>query len=179
MVKKIATGIPNTPSHKPFMNLTVVMIPFSTKSASSAAGTVDHSTQLRINFFEATFWSIYRYMPYIAVSVSTQRDADYINELQLPVFDVFRFEKDGGVAWELPRFSLLKAHESLSSDPRWSHFEYLYFTEGDQLLHMRHQTDLMKFLVATGGKFALVPHRMQVSSLHIFLFYIFIHLLLF
>lgn len=163
-LKKIASNIPNTPSFKPFMNITVVIIPFSTKSASSGVGQVDHSQQLRVNFFEATFWSIYRYMPHIAIAVSNQRDADFVNELQLPIFELYKFEKDGGVAWELPKFSLLKAHEALSSDPRWAHFQYIYFTEGDQILHMRHQTDILKFLQATDGKFSIVPHRMQVSN---------------
>ena len=156
-LKKIATEIPNTPSHKPLMNLTVVIIPFSTRG-----GTFGKSHQLRVSFFEATFWSIYRYMPHIAVAVSTEHDERSIKQLQLPVFEIFRFNQTR-ISWELPKYSLLKAHESLSSNPRWSSFEYLYFTEGDQILHMRHQTDIMKFLVSTKGKFAIVPHRMQVS----------------
>lgn len=172
-LKKLSLGIPNTPSHKPFMNQTVVVIPFSTNSASShtsptSSGSgsgnqpLDERQSLRLHFFESTFWSIYRYFPHIAVCVSSDRDANFIRTLQLPVLEICRLENSKGLAWELPRFALLTAHEALTSNPNWAHFQYLYFSEGDQLLHMRHQTELMKFMSATKGKFALVPHRMQV-----------------
>jgi hypothetical protein len=164
-LKKIALGIPNTPSHKPFMNQTVVIIPFSTNSASSGSHQgnqpPDETQTLRLHFFESTFWSIYRYFPHIAICVSSPRDAEFIRTLQLPVFEIFHLEKSKGLAWELPRFALLTAHEAMASNPSWAQFQYLYFSEGDQLLHLRHQTEMMKFMSATKGKFALVPHRMQ------------------
>jgi hypothetical protein len=165
-LKKIALGIPNTPSHKPFMNQTIAIIPFSTNSASSHGNQPPDETQtLRLYFFESTFWSVYRYFPHIAVCVSNSRDADFIRSLQLPVFQIFHLENSKGIAWELPRFALLTAHEAMSSNPSWAQFQFLYFTEGDQLLHMRHQTEMARFMAATKGKFALVPHRMQVPYL--------------
>jgi hypothetical protein len=186
-LKKLAMNLPNTVSTKPLMNQTVVIIPFSTNSASfgggggsnrNSDGKISPSIQLRLYFFEATFWSIYRYFPFITICVSNDYDYQAIHTLQLPVFEIYYLKKDSTEtadatketklhAWELPRFALLKAHEELSSNPRWSQFQYLYFTEGDQILHLRHQTDLLKFLTATQGRFALVPHRMQVTSVSI------------
>ena len=89
-LKKVALRISTTLRYqKPFGNNTIVVIPFSTKSASMG-NDFDRITLLRRLFFEATFWSVYRSFPHIAVSVSRQADFDNLIELKLPIFELFR-----------------------------------------------------------------------------------------
>ena len=54
-----------------------------------------------------------------------------------------------------------ESHGSLSA--KWKEFNYVYYTENDQILHMRMHRTLHEFMKSTEGQFMMVPHRMQVS----------------
>ena len=62
----------------------------------------------------------------------------------------------------LPKMSLEYSLKQMLSDPLWSSYQYVYYSEGDQILHLRHSTELYDVIDASGGSFVLVPHRMQV-----------------
>jgi hypothetical protein len=56
-------------------------------------------------------------------------------------------------------------HERVERFFNWAQFKYVFFSEGDQILHMRQATGLYDTVDAGRGRIAIVPHRMQVHAL--------------
>jgi hypothetical protein len=150
----------------PFGDSVIAVIPFAT--VGQVEGGHAMVPQIRTAFFEQSFWSIYRYFPNIVISVTRKRDLDFLKTLHLPLFDIFistvNDDPKGGYAHNVKQ-ALLLAHENLLSNASWSSFKFLYYSEGDLVLHMRKQEQLLNLMASsTANKedFFLAPHRMQV-----------------
>ena len=151
----------------PFGDSVVAVIPFAT--VGQVEGGHALVPQIRTAFFEQTFWSIYRYFPHIVISVTRKRDLDFLKTLHLPLFDIFvsvvNDDPKGNYAHNVKQ-ALLMAHDNLLNNNSWSNFKYLYYSEGDLVLHMRKQEQLLNLIASSAAnkeEFFLAPHRMQVS----------------
>jgi hypothetical protein len=156
---------------------------------------------IREPYFEATFWSVFRYIPNIIVFVASDLDRDAVEKMNLPVMQLKQLEvpvdgKNRTVA--LPRYSLgwvdrkLRKNSKsipdnlasikppyagrkvsttanypkriLSDDEPWDDFKYVFFSEGDQILHWRQAARFYDTVDRGQGKLVVVPHRMQVGT---------------
>ncbi len=121
---------------------------------------------VRPAYFQATFWSVHRYIKDIAVFVATQKDADSINEWQLP-YKFLTILKDTPLDFKnrtnmLPRDSLLHMMGLMRNESSSvAAYQYVYYSEGDQVLHMREAEVLYDAIDDSGGTFVVVPQRMQ------------------
>jgi hypothetical protein len=148
-----------------FWNSTVAVIPFATVSGLDNE-VYDVDRRLREAIFEMTFWSIYRYFPSIVVSVTTEHDFNVLKKMTLPTFEVF-YKSDADPKFKPAnvKHALQASHNAFTSKPEWkSKFKFIYFTEGDSVLHMRFQKTLFELMAGVGTKerYVMVPHRMQV-----------------
>lgn len=147
----------------------VAIIPFAMTSGLMHSASGFENQQLRLMFFEQTFWSIYRYFPCIAISVTRKRDYDGLMSLNLPFFHVFADfdqEEKQPVQFNV-KMGLKHMHEMLTQNSTWrSRFRFVYFSEGDSILHMRSSKSLYDAMSAPAlrGELILTPHRMQVES---------------
>ena len=123
---------------------------------------------IRKYFFESTFWSVFRYIPNVCVFVASDQDRNEVMEMRLPLWTGQPIQlvvpvdvKNRTVL--LPKMSLVYSLKQMLSDPLWMPFQYVYYSEGDQIVHLRHSTDLYNVIDDSDGSFVLVPHRMQVS----------------
>lgn len=163
---------------RPFSSDTIAIIAFSTSRAAAlgrkerAPERVKVMNDMRYAFFEATFWSVYRYIPNIAVAISGVDEMRKLKRSKLPIHHLFVIPNASSPVWALPKQSLLHLASMLKTNASWGHFRYVYFTECDQILHLRAQRDMHKFLDDTNGAFMTVPHRMQVG----FCIFSYIHL---
>ena len=182
-LKEIAYDRPETDSR---LKQTVAPLIYSSITFSRPQATVQAS--IREPFFEATFWSVYRYIPYIVVFVASDHDRITVENMKLPAIEIKQLEvpldhKNRTVA--LPRYSLswldsvlrssmlvIDTTTTTTSDANthdknweWSQFQYVYFSEGDQIVHIRRASGLYDAVDAGQGKIAVVPHRMQVCIL--------------
>lgn len=149
-----------------FWNTTVAVIPFATVSGLGNE-VYDVDRLMREAIFEMTFWSIYRYFPSIVVSVTTEYDFKALKKLNLPILQIF-YKKDADPNFKPAnvKFALQATHDAFAAKPEWrSKFKFVYFTEGDSVLHMRFQKTLYDLMSGVGerGGYVLVPHRMQVK----------------
>jgi hypothetical protein len=158
-----------TPADKrnPFLLNTIAVIPFATVSGLSHDSTTSVTRLMRQAFFEATFWSIYSNFRSIAVSVTNDDDLRSLMDLKLPLFYVLkRFDKSLVEKVANVKQTVEMAFNQLRTNSSWSHFKYVYFTEGDEILHMRsHEALSAAMSSSTEGvekQFVLIPHRMQV-----------------
>jgi hypothetical protein len=156
---------------------TVAIMVFSTNSASAANENDNFQSQVRRYFFEATFWSVYLNFRRIVIFTGSAVDAEILKNLQLPVWatvdlmqvltEAEKQKWDGkGVMpaptkQHLPKFSLLHTTMSLVRNSSWSWVKYVYYTEGDLILHMRHSPKLFDLIDRSEGHFLAIPHRMQ------------------
>lgn len=166
--------------HSLFRNITLAVIPFSITGAYSTEDSKDQI--LRENFFLLTFWSIYHHFPYIAVSVTRFSDYVSLRKMDLPYFDLYYTNISKTDLRETPRWlnskqSLQYAYKNVAQNTSYAHFQYIYFSEGDLLLHMRQGNALFHIVNNTkyhdltrhdadyynDDYFILCPHRMQVT----------------
>lgn len=149
------------------MNSTLVIIPFSTKAFSKHT---DFPAQIKIrqSFFEVTFWSVYRYFSQIAV-ITSMEDLPQLKELHLPIYHTVvignltlsKYNKTDS----LPRQGIDQILQHMKQGkPKFKPFQYVFFTEGDQIVHMRGLEQIIDFIQSSGGKFVGIPHRFNVSS---------------
>lgn len=166
---------------------TVAIIPFS--STASGVRPDDFQFSIRKLYMEATFWSIKRHITHIVVTVASKQDLDVVNALRLPIWLTVDLSEDlkGLSTRLLPKKSLIYVADRIhnvnqkrfsqdfkSGDDPWSTFKFVYYTEADQILHIRKQRDILDTLdtdlrlghLSDEAKqmymFALIPHRMQV-----------------
>jgi hypothetical protein len=168
-----------------FRNVTLAIIPFSVTGAYSDENSRDQV--IRQNYFLLTFWSIYRYFRNIVVSVTKQSDMEALLHMNLPTFDIYYSNISSNIKsprWLNPKQSLQFAYNNLisSGNLSYSSFEYVYFSEGDLILHMRSMTRLYsimnnsKYHSSSNGNmneydddyFILCPHRMQVMIIVVY-----------
>eukprot|EP00428_Durinskia_dybowskii_P068923 CAMPEP_0170392262 /NCGR_PEP_ID=MMETSP0117_2-20130122/20098_1 /TAXON_ID=400756 /ORGANISM="Durinskia baltica, Strain CSIRO CS-38" /LENGTH=405 /DNA_ID=CAMNT_0010648387 /DNA_START=321 /DNA_END=1538 /DNA_ORIENTATION=- len=190
----------DNPQSDPRLKQTLAILIYSSITFSRPQANVQAS--IRDPFFQATFWSVYRYIPNIIVFVATDSDRLDVERMQLPAIEVKqlnvpRDHKNRTVA--LPRYSLAWIDANLrsgsvdildkegsgknnnfESDPSpnsvtmssnqgstwtWGQFKYVFFSEGDQILHMRQSSGIYDMVDHGQGKVVVVPHRMQTLPL--------------
>ena len=158
----------NRPAWKnePRLKKSLVVIPYSSISFQRAQTKMQ--TKIRMGFIAATFWSVYRYIPNIVIYVASDKDRIAVEKMQLPFYQIHQLEvpvDHQNKTTLLPRYSLEHSIQKLktNTDGKWGEFQYVYFTEGDQILHMRHATEIFDLVYNMGGMVAIVPHRMQAS----------------
>lgn len=136
----------------------VALIPFSCDGASTSGEEVK---RIRIAMFLATFWSLYRNNMEVVVSVSSNLDLLLLESFNLPLFDIYKiYDFPYESAWQQPRKMLIKATHDIEENILWEKFEFVYYTDGDQILQMRSANKLKSLIQA--GDFILVPHRLHV-----------------
>eukprot|EP01034_Spumella_vulgaris_P022000 gene22000-28091_t len=149
------------------MKQTVGVLIFSPISFSVYA--TKEQFEIRHTFFQATFYSVYRYFPNVVVFVANEADAAAVRNMSLPFLDLLITPVPLDAknrTTTLPRTALETIiNGTKTHDPMWSWVKYLYFTEGDQILHMRSAKHIYDAVDNSGGMFAIVPHRMQTLPL--------------
>ena len=175
---------------------TIAIIVFSELAGSNNIKT-KFTTNIRRLYFIATFWSIYRYIPNIIVTTMTTYEQNIICSLNLPIYKVINVMSDilpsnihpsnitEKVSWLLPQKSLLYVMNkiensyntytnttSFTTSNIWGNFKYVYYSEGDLILHMRNIPHLYNTLDIPTihnnkniGGISLIPHRMQTIPL--------------
>lgn len=156
---------------------TICVIPFSDKMANLDGMFDDlekmHSSNRR-NYFLATFYSVWRYFPNVVVYVATTREKEIVLDWKLPLFDIIdmstvlatvppqKYFRNRPLSQLLPKYALLDMVVRLRDEAKWDAFSYVYYTEGDQILHLRKIRQLYGVIDASNNTVAIVPHRMQV-----------------
>lgn len=193
-VKDLSRYISNSTQRKKV----VAVIPYSGEIANPGSNDpayLELHQKIRRNFFKATFFSIYRYFANIMVYVASKEDYDSLISWNLPVRQIYNLDDIlSKVPKEnyffinhqrtearprnqlLPKYTLLSVLNSFKNDESWSSYKYIYYTEGDQILHLRKIKLLLRAIDARGGKDILVPHRMQVSITYLFIILFIIYL---
>jgi len=137
------------------------------------------SSKMKEHFFEASFWSMYRYFRHIIVMTKSTEDMQTVQKLKLPVSRIYNFniilQSDRGdqsqhaansardvMQGMLTKHALEQTLITWDEDPSWANFQYAMILNADQLLHGRRFADLYNLLDTPGtdGQVVLVPHRM-------------------
>ena len=158
------------------MNRTLAHIVYSSNPGSADPN--HFQLNIRKSFFEATFWSIYRYFPHMVVYVETPEDEILLRKSGLPILSIERIEtheKDGRAPLLL-KDSILSTADKLrdAKSSKWAAFDYVFYTEADHILQMRHVSDLFHMIDGSLGNYLVVPHRMQVAIKTYFLLLFFL-----
>lgn len=156
------------PEKDPRLDKTMAILVFSSNCFSKTAHKVQRT--IRPAFFEVTFWSVYRYIKNIHVYVANQEDADIVDSMKLTYTSLVQLETPldhKNRTNMLPRDSMLHALRSLkdAEDPLYNRYKYVFYSEGDQSLHIREAQVLFDAIDNSKGHFTIVPHRMQVRFL--------------
>lgn len=117
----------------------------------------------RVHYLHACFWSFYRYYDHIIVYVKSNQDYNYIrNESGLPFYDVIHLYNLPKSA-SLPVATIQQTKERIINNT-WNYtFQYIFFTESDQILLFRHN-GIMKVIYEHLNKYhrqLLLPHRLM------------------
>ena len=63
----------------------------------------------------------------------------------------------------LPKESLLYLHRHMMHARDFKVFRYVYYSECDQILHIRTPADVVNTIDFYNGEYAVLPHRLQVG----------------
>lgn len=111
----------------------------------------------RYVYLEACFWSIYKFVPNIIVSVTSQADVDWARNSSMPFYDVYLMQG-------LPKPASLPVATTQETKRRLlsGHldFDYIFYTESDQILLWRIQGYMYDYLKQYPGHM-LLPHRLM------------------
>ncbi len=138
----------------PELNRTVAIMPF----LGSDMGAGHSKLGNRLVYLQACFWSIYAEIPHVVAAVKSEKDAAFArNDSGLPFYDVM-------VLSNLPKSASLpvatvQQTKARLADGRWD-FDYVYFTESDQILMMRIHDELYAHLKRYPRRLIL-PHRLN------------------
>jgi hypothetical protein len=148
----------------PRLDNTLAILIFSS-NAYSRAGKLQST--IRSAFLEVTFWSMHRYFRNIHIFVANQRDEQTMKSLGMPYASLKIIETAldhrNLTVW-LPRDSLLYLVRKLKKPSSFfQKYKYIYFSEGDQILHLRGPEVLYNAIDDSNGSFVMIPHRLQVS----------------
>ena len=138
----------------PGLNRTVVIMPF----LGSDMGAGHSKLGNRFVYLQACFWSCYLHFPHVTVAVKGVKDFHWAKESSgLPFWDVILIENLPKSA-SLPVATVQQAKARMQ-DGRWD-FDYVYFTESDQILMMRPLDTLYRHLELHRRRL-VVPHRLM------------------
>ena len=144
-------------------NSTLAMIVYSPIS-STAVPSADQ-VHVRQLFLQATFYSVSRYFPNVVIVVASPSDIVTVRKLGLAVRDILLVNVSLNHQQQtalLPKSALMAVLQRVKLDIRWQWVKYVYYSEGDILLHLRNGKQLFSVIDASNGSYAVVPHRMQV-----------------
>ena len=133
---------------------TVVIMPF----LGGAMGAGHSVLSNRYVYLVACFWSIYKYIPNIIVSVASEADVEWAkNKSGMPFYDVFHMKG-------LPKSAALPVATTQETrrrilDGRLD-FDYIFYTESDQILLWRDPSHLYDYL-RVYPEHMLLPHRLM------------------
>jgi hypothetical protein len=115
----------------------------------------------RFDYLKACFWSFYEFFPHIVAGVSRKEDVDWcFKESGLPFYDVLLLENLPKGA-SLPVATTQRTKQKLKSG-EWP-FNYVFFTESDQILISRQLPMMFDHLKKYPGRMIL-PHRLMPYS---------------
>lgn len=137
------------------------------------------SCKMKAIFFQATFWSVYRYYHNIVVVTKSAVDYATVMGLKVNALEVVNLDIAVDPATQMKPYPVRAAiiHGALiksavemtalrlrNADQRWKGFRYVYMSIADQLLHSRRFRDIYDTMdTGSEGNFLIAPHRMQVS----------------
>jgi hypothetical protein len=173
---------------------TIAVVAFSDGEANFDVSSEEASHQetlrkIRHNYFKVTVFGMARYFSNIIVYVSAPEDKAKILNWSLPLLDVMdlsatlakipkgQYFKDRPVEQLLPKYALLDLTQKMTSKSHappskqellWKSFSSVFYTEGDQILHLRKLKYLYQMFDASDGDFLFIPHRLQVSTYMIY-----------
>lgn len=153
-------------SHEKQTNV-LVIIPFSFNAASEASTAKSMLQKLRWGFFVNAFFSIHRYFPHVVVFVSSEAEKQHLLDNSIPAAAVIVLPHDpSDKGWQHPRQSLRYTYNLLQEDSSYNWVDAVYYSEGDQILHLRNGATILNTLMNFRGQkeIAIVPHRMQVAQ---------------
>lgn len=138
-------------------------------SASFSAQNLFHQSKLRYNFFYLTFLSIYRYFDDILIFVGNEEDKNHIISMDLPYKELIQLDvipvanNKNNNTITLPKDSLGYIIDKLEAkDENFLKYKYVYYSEGDQILHLRNENYLFDLIDQSFNQFIAIPHRVQV-----------------
>jgi hypothetical protein len=137
-----------------FSERTIVVMPF----LGGAMGAGHSVLSNRYHYLRACFWSIYEFFPHIVMAVTQESDVKWGKEnSEMPWFDVVLLENLPKSA-SLPMATVQYTRRMLLSK-KWD-FDYVYYTESDQVLMLRNLESYRQYLEAFPLR-VLVPHRLM------------------
>ena len=137
------------------LNSTVVVMPF----LGSDMGAGHSKLGNRFVYLQACFWSCYLHFPHVTVAVKGVKDYHWaMNDSGLPFWDVLLIDNLPKSA-SLPVATVQQAKARIM-DGRWNIFDYVYFTESDQILMMRPFDAIYRHLDMYKRRL-VVPHRLM------------------
>ena len=135
----------------------VIMPYYATKGGDSGHSALES----RRIYLRKTVESLKPTFPHYTVCVATKPDYEYVTDPanELGFYDVLHY-------YTLPKPSRLgfatvhTAQQAMLNNPKWSRFEYVFYTESDQILHVR---DVHRLLHIASSEVAnhVLPHRIS------------------
>lgn len=139
----------------------VVIMPYY----ATAGGDSGHSAlESRRAFLRLTVESLRRTFPRYTACVATEPDYEYVsNTPGLDFFDVLK-RFDISKPSRLGFATLFTAQKALATDPRWAGFNFVLYTESDQILHVRDVDRLLKIAGNSAVPNHVIPHRVMPAA---------------
>lgn len=110
---------------------TLGILVFSTRAFS--AYTTPEQSNIRIDYFQVTFYSVYRYFNKIDIFVANEEDAALVNQMHLPYRKLVILPTPADQNKRNPGLVRLALEAIVGGfdTPDWSWVRYIYFTEGE------------------------------------------------
>jgi len=140
----------------PLRTKTVALLPFAMSIDREGSG-------IAATMLNATFWSLKS--QFDAVVLGACHPDDYELLMQFPAWRVIKLDgtycaQNGGMY--LLSHAMKALSGGLPDSQDWDHFQYVYYTEGDVLLHLREHERILEHLELADR--ALVPHRLDTFA---------------
>jgi len=145
------------PSGQSSDKVVVIMPYYATKGGDSGHSALES----RRIYLRKTVESLKPTFPHYTVCVATKPDYEYVTDPsnELGFYDVLHY-------YTLPKPSRLgfatvhTAQQAMLTNPKWSRFEYVFYTESDQILHVRDVNRLLHIASSEVPNHVL-PHRIS------------------
>lgn len=149
-------------------NYTVAIIPISVNPIEPHTNPEIFrlGARIRFHYFKSTFWSIYRHIPRIVLSYNNKVAKGWITKsFGRYVWKTIDLSAFADKPLLQPKMTLQHISKQLTSDPDFKDIRYIYYSEADQILHLRHSTEILDIIDASDGRFVFSPHRMETYLL--------------
>lgn len=124
-------------------------------------------SRMRYYYFILTFLSAYKHFDDIFIFVASEEDEKNVKSMDLPFKQIFNLQiprDEKNRTTTLPRDSLLYFIDKLENNhPDFLKYKYIYYSEGDQIVHIRGLNNFYDIIDNSFDQFLIVPHRLQVS----------------